>query len=260
MPARASKHDKKASEQLARAAYHHGKAAELGETGRYETALQHAQTARTHSLQASIQAEKALQAHVEHIHLLMHEADHRAKNMLNLVQTIARLTAASDPENFLRSFTERIQALATNQNLLVQNERKGVAVIDLICAQLAHLGNLIGVRIALHGARNLRLKAAVCEVIGLALHELATNATKYGALSVESGGVDVSWGVDGDMFTMSWIEHDGPPVSPPDRTGFGSTVITSLAKLTIGGEAQLEHQPSGTIWYLTCPAENALKR
>jgi two-component sensor histidine kinase len=122
------------------------------------------------------------------------------------------------------------------------------------------LGNLIGVRIALHGARNLRLKAAVCEVIGLALHELATNATKYGALSVESGGVDVSWGVDGDMFTMSWIEHDGPPVSPPDRTGFGSTVITSLAKLTIGGEAQLEHQPSGTIWYLTCPAENALKR
>ena len=260
MPAKASKHDKKASEQLARAAYHHGQAAELGETGRYETALEHAQTARSHRLQAAIQAEKALQAHVEHIHLLMHEADHRAKNMLNLVQTIARLTAASDPESFIMRFIERIQALAANHKLLVQSEWKGVAVTDLIFAQLAHLGNLIGVRIVLRGPRNLRLKAGACEVIGLALHELATNATKYGALSVESGGVDVSWGVDGDMFTMSWIEHDGPPVSPPERTGFGSTVITSLAKLTIGGEAQLEHEPSGTIWHLTCPVANALKR
>jgi two-component sensor histidine kinase len=111
-----------------------------------------------------------------------------------------------------------------------------------------------------HGPRNLFLKAAACEVIGLALHELATNATKYGALSVESGGVDVNWGVDGDMFTMSWIEHDGPAVSPPERTGFGSTVVTSLAKLTIGGEAQLEHVSSGTIWRLTCRAANALKR
>jgi HEPN domain-containing protein len=133
MPARASKHDKKASEQLARAAYHHGKAAELGETGRYETALQHAQTARTHSLQASIQAEKALQAHVEHIHLLMHEADHRAKNMLNLVQTIARLTAASDPENFLRSFTERIQALAN------QSEFTGPERAEGSCCNRSHM-------------------------------------------------------------------------------------------------------------------------
>jgi two-component sensor histidine kinase len=87
----------------------------------------------------------------------------------------------------------------------------------------------------------------------------ATNAIKYGALSVDSGGVDVSWRAAGNMFTMSWIEHDGPPVSPPERTGFGSTVITSLAKLTIGGQAQLEHAPSGTTWGLTCPAENALE-
>jgi two-component sensor histidine kinase len=200
-----------------------------------------------------------LNAHIEYIHLLMREADHRAKNMLGLVQAVARQTAAGEPENFISRFTERIQALAANHDLLVRNEWQGVAVADLIRTQLAHFADLIGVRIALHGPPNLRLNAAACEVIGLVLHELATNATKYGALSVDGGGIDVSWGVEGDMFTMSWIEHDGPSVSRPERTGFGSTVITSLPELTIGGEAQLEHAPSGTTWRLTCPATNVLE-
>jgi two-component sensor histidine kinase len=254
---KAAGHHIKASEHLVRAAYHHGKAAK--ELERHDTAVDHAQMARTHRLQAAGHAEKALKAHVEHIHLLMREADHRSKNVLGLVQAVARQTAAGEPENFIRSFTERMQALAANHDLLVRNEWHGVAVADLIRTQLAHFGDLIGVRIALRGPANLRLNAAACEVIGLALHELATNAAKYGALSVDGGGVDVSWGVEGDMFTMSWIEHDGPPVSPPKQTGFGSTVITSLPELTIGGEAQLEHAPSGTTWRLTCPAGDALE-
>jgi two-component sensor histidine kinase len=61
------------------------------------------------------------------------------------------------------------------------------------------------------------------------------------------------------MFAMNWIERDGPPVSRPERPGFGSTVITSLAKLTIGGEAELDYEPSGVTWRLTCPAANALE-
>src|SRR5215467_966789 len=260
MSDKAADHHKKASEHLVRAAYHHRKAANHGEIGRHETAVDHAQTARTHRLQAAGHAEKALKAQVEYIHLLMREADHRAKNMLGLVQAVARQTAAGEPENFISRFTERIQALAANHDLLVRNEWQGVAVADLIRTQLAHFADLIGVRITLHGPPNLRLNAAASEVIGLALHELATNATKYGALSVDGGGVDVSWGVEGDMFTMSWIEHEGPPVSPPKRIGFGSALITSLPELTIGGEAQLEHEPSGTTWRLTCPAANALER
>jgi two-component sensor histidine kinase len=255
---KAAEHHKKAEEHLVRAAYHHGKAAEEFEG--YETALDHGQMARNHRLQGAAHAEKALKAHVEHIHLLMHEADHRAKKMLSLVQAIARQTAAGEPENFIRSFSERMETLAANHDLLVRNEWQGVAVADLIRTQLAHFGNPIGVRIALHGPKNLRLKAAACEVIGLALHELATNAAKYGALSVDSGRVDVSWGVDGDMFTMTWIERDGPTVSSPERIGFGSTVITSLPELTIGGEAQLEHAPSGTTWRLTCPSAEVLER
>jgi two-component sensor histidine kinase len=260
MSDKAADHHKKASEQLARAAYHHRKAANHGESGRHETAVHHGETARALRLQAAGHAEKALRAHVEYIHLLMHEVDHRAKNMLGLVQAVARQTAAGQPENFIRSFSERIQALAANHDLLLRNEWQGVAVADLIRTQLAHFGDLIGVRMALDGPTNLRLNAGACEVIGLALHELATNAAKYGALSVDGGRIDISWGVDGDMFTMSWIEHEGPPVSRPERAGFGSALITSLPELTVGGQARLEHAPSGTTWRLTCPAANVLQR
>ncbi len=194
-------------------------------------------------------------AHEEHVHLLMREINHRAKNMLSLVQAIARQTAARDPEDFIGHFTERIQALAANQDLLIRNDWRGVDVEDLARAQLAHFADLVGFRIAVHGPK-LRLTAAAAQAIGLALHELATNAGKYGALSVDSGHVDVGWRIDGDIFAMNWTERNGPPVSQPERRGFGSTVIEPMAKRTVGGEVQLDYAPSGLMWGLTCPAAN----
>jgi two-component sensor histidine kinase len=188
----------------------------------------------------------------------MREVNHRAKNMLSLVQAIARQTAVREPEDFIGCFTERIQALAANQDLLVQNEWQGVDVEDLVRAQLAHFADLVGSRIAVQGP-NLRLNAVAAQAIGLALHELATNAGKYGALSTGRGGVDVSWRTDGDALTMSWTEHDGPSVSPPGRQGFGTTVIASMAKRTVDGEVALDYAPSGLAWRLTCPAANALE-
>src|SRR5215475_5210076 len=92
-------------------------------------------------------------AHEEHVHLLMREINHRAKNLLSLVQAIARQTAAREPEDFIECFTERIQALAANQDLLVQNEWQGVDVGDLVRAQLAHFADLIGSRIAVSGPK-----------------------------------------------------------------------------------------------------------
>jgi two-component sensor histidine kinase len=198
-------------------------------------------------------------AHEEHVHLLMREVNHRAKNMLSLVQVIARQTAASGPEDFIGHFTERIQALAANQDLLIRNEWRGVDMEDLARAQLAHFADLVGSRIAVDGPK-LRLNAAAAQAIGLALHELATNAGKYGALSVDSGHVDVGWRSDGDIFAMSWAERNGPPVSQPERHGFGSTVVESMAKRTVAGEVQLDYAPSGLMWALTCPVENALER
>ena len=198
-------------------------------------------------------------AHEEQVRFLMREVNHRAKNMLSLVQAIARQTAAREPEDFIGRFTERIRARAANQDLLVRNEWQGVDVEELVRAQLAYFADFVGSRIAVRGPK-LRLNASAAQAIGLALHELATNAGKYGALSTDVGHVEVGWGVDGDIFAMSWIERNGPPVRHPERHGFGSTVIDSMAKRTVCGEVELDYAPSGVEWRLTCAAANALER
>src|SRR5467141_3024502 len=156
-------------------------------------------------------------------HLLMREINHRAKNKLSVVDAIAHQTATRNPEDFVERFSERIQALSANQDLLVRNEWNGVEIEDLVRAQLALFADLIGSRIAVHGPK-LRFKAASAQAIGLALHELATNAGKYGALSTDTGRVDVSWASDGETLTMSWTEREGPLVSAPTRRGFGTIV------------------------------------
>jgi PAS domain S-box-containing protein len=194
----------------------------------------------------------------EQVHLLMREMSHRGKNMLSLVQAIARQTAAADPEHFVDRFTDRIQALAANQDLLAQASWHGVDVDDLVRTQLAHFSDLFGYRISLTDPK-LRLNGAAAQAIGMALHELATNAGKYGALSTDAGRVDIAWRLDGDVFRMDWTERHGPPVKPPERRGFGSTVIEAMTKRAVGGEVQLEYDPAGVAWHLTCPAANAVE-
>jgi two-component sensor histidine kinase len=113
------------------------------------------------------------------------------------VQAIARQTVAHQPEDFVSRFTERIEALAANQDLLVRNKWQGIGVENLARAQLAHFADLIGTRINFNGPK-LDLNAAAAQAIGLALHELATNAGKYGALSMDAGRVDIAWGTEGN--------------------------------------------------------------
>jgi NO-binding membrane sensor protein with MHYT domain/two-component sensor histidine kinase len=204
------------------------------------------------------QANDELMAAEEQVRLLMREMHHRGKNTLSLVQAIARQTATSGPEHFVERFTHRIQALATNQDLLVQTRWQGVDVDDLVRAQLAHFSDLMGYRISFNGP-NLRLNGVAAQSIGMALHELATNAGKYGALSTDAGRVDVVWRVDSAIFKMAWTERQGPPVTPPDGRGFGSTVVEAMAKRAVNGEVQLEFDPAGVVWHLSCPAANALE-
>jgi PAS domain S-box-containing protein len=191
-------------------------------------------------------------------HLLMREINHRAKNILSVVDAIAHQTATRNPEDFIERFTERIQALSANQDLLVRNEWNGVEIADLVRAQLAHFADLIGSRIAVHGPK-LRLKGASAQAIGLALHELATNAGKYGALSTDTGRVDIGWGIEGDNLVMSWTEREGPPVSAPKRRGFGTIVMEAMAERSVDGAVDLDYAPSGLTWRLTCPTANALE-
>jgi PAS domain S-box-containing protein len=195
----------------------------------------------------------------EREHLLMREISHRGKNMLSVVHSIAQQTATRNPEDFIHSFSERIQALSTNQDLLIRSEWKGVEIEDLARAQLAPFGDLIGSRIAVCGP-TLRLNAASAQAVGLALHELTTNAGKYGALSKETGRLDVGWATEGEIFKMSWTEQGGPQVSPPQRRGFGTILIQEMAERSVDGKVDLEYAPSGVTWRLTCPAVNALEQ
>jgi PAS domain S-box-containing protein len=194
----------------------------------------------------------------EREHLLMREINHRAKNMLSVVDAIAHQTATKTREDFIERFSERIQALAANQDLLIRDAWHGVEIEDLVRAQLAPFADLIGSRIVVRGPE-LRLNAASAQAIGLALHELATNAGKYGALSTDTGGVDIRWGTDADTFTMRWIEREGPLVSTPHHRGFGTTVMEAMAERTLTGKVELLYPPSGVTWRLTCPAANALE-
>jgi PAS domain S-box-containing protein len=194
----------------------------------------------------------------EREHLLMREINHRAKNLLSVVDAIAHQTAAQNPEDFVERFSERIRALSANQDLLVRNEWRGVDVQDLARAQLAHFADLIGSRIAVHGPE-LRLKAAGAQAIGLALHELATNAGKYGALSTNAGLVDIGWGIDDGTFIINWTERNGPPVSAPKQRGFGTVVMETMAARTVDGTVNLDYAPSGLTWRLTCGAADALE-
>jgi two-component sensor histidine kinase len=188
----------------------------------------------------------------------MREINHRAKNILSLVQAIARQTTARDRDDFIARFTERLQALAANQDLLVRNKWQGIDMEDLVRAQLAPFAELIGPRISVSGQR-LHLNASAAQALGLAIHELATNAGKYGSLSTDAGHVDIDWRLDGEILAMNWVERDGPPVRQPERQGFGTTVITAMVKQTLDGEIQLDYALSGLAWHLTCPAANALE-
>jgi PAS domain S-box-containing protein len=194
----------------------------------------------------------------EREHLFMREINHRAKNMLSVVDAIAHQTATRTPEDFVERFSERIQALSANQDLLIRNAWHGVEIEDLVRAQLAPFADLIGSRIVVRGPM-LRLNAASSQAIGLALHELATNASKYGALSKDGGRLHIGWYTEGETFTMSWTECDGPPVSLPQRRGFGTIVMLELAERSVNGTVDLEYAPSGVTWRLTCPAANALE-
>ncbi len=192
-------------------------------------------------------------------HLLVREMHHRVKNILTVVDAIAHRTAAENPEDFTKRFSERIRALSANQDLLFRHDWKGVDVEELVRAQLSHLGDLIGSRIFVDGPK-LRFNTVGAQAVGLALHELATNASKYGALSTDRGRVDVRWNLSDNAFTMSWTEREGPSVSAPKRRGFGTMVIERMAESSLGGTVNLDYAPSGLTWCLTCPARNPLER
>ena len=182
----------------------------------------------------------------ENRQMLMNEVNHRGKNLLSVVKVIARQTALRSPESFLEAFGERLQALAANQDILVNNDWQQVELETLVRGQIRHFA-AISERISVVGPP-VNVSAHAAQAIGMAIHELATNAAKYGSLSNDVGRVTISWLVDGDDFFMSWREQDGPAVSTPTSNGFGTTVIKQLTASSLSADVELTYAPTGVVW------------
>jgi PAS domain S-box-containing protein len=196
--------------------------------------------------------------------LLMRELNHRTKNIFSVVLAMAQRTVASSPQEFVSRFSERIQGLSASHDLLVRNEWQSVPLAQLVRSQLAHFGDLLESRISVRGP-DLRITVAAAQAIGIALHELATNAGKYGALSTGTGHVDIAWrlegaGAGGRRFIMEWREDGGPTVVAPTRRGFGWSVLCQLTKVSLGADVTLEFAPTGVVWRLGCPADRVRGR
>ncbi|WP_152569501.1 MULTISPECIES: PAS domain-containing protein [Sphingomonas] len=173
--------------------------------------------------------------------LLAREVDHRAKNLLAVVQSVVQLTRADDSEQLKAGITGRIQSLARAHSLLAESRWEGVELTALAREEVAPYAEESDGRITLQGPR-LTLRPAAAQSIALVLHELATNAAKYGALSADSGRIDLSWCIEPDGgLLLVWQERGGPPgpEQPPSRSGFGSRLI----------KASVERQLRGTLAY-----------
>ena len=196
------------------------------------------------------------QRYEEHIRYLMREVNHRSKNLLTVVASMARQTARQGSLlDFADHFSQRLLGLAASHDLIVEGKWTGVTVEDLVKSQLRHLAqDVVGERVEIEGP-DLMLSPAAAQGIGMALHELSTNAIKYGSLSVPDGTVAIRWSSDPDeqTFHIRWSEHDGPPVSIPQSSGFGRTVIEKMAAISVGGEVVLEYAHTGVVWTLVAP-------
>ena len=202
-----------------------------------------------------ISARKATEEH--HI-FLMNELAHRSNNQLAIVQAMAAQTAlqAESLDQFQKVFAKRLRGIAISTNLLVSGDWSNVPLRDLVHRQLEPFGFEAGRLIS--AGPDVFLRSEAAEAIGLALHELATNSTKYGAWSVPDGIVTIQWALSKNeseigQVELTWTEAGGPDVTPPTRTGFGHEVIEGMVAHTLGGTVELKFNVEGLSWTLTFP-------
>lgn len=183
--------------------------------------------------------------------LLAREVDHRARNALAVVQAIVRLTRATTAQTYVTAVEGRIRALSQAHTLLSQSRWEGADVGRLIDEELApYRGG--GARVKIVG-RSTFLEPDKAQTLALALHELATNSAKYGALSNSDGELDISWQTEAGLFTLLWRENGGPPVRAPAEHGFGTKIINASIKHQMGGDVALDWRPEGLHCTLSIP-------
>jgi PAS domain S-box-containing protein len=188
--------------------------------------------------------------------LLTREVDHRAKNALAVVQAALRLTPKDDAAAYAAAVEGRVAALARAHTLLAEARWSGA---DLRALAQAEMGAFLP-GTTLDGPP-VTLSPAAAQAFSMALHELATNATKHGALSVLGGRVKLAWSVDSaaGLLRLRWSEHDGPPIqAPPERRGFGTRVIEATIRNQLGGSVTRSWRPTGLVGELDVPLARAV--
>jgi two-component sensor histidine kinase len=195
----------------------------------------------------------------EQLRTAANELGHRLKNLVAVIQSIARQTMrqSATMSDFEARFSGRLGALGRSLDLLIANDWRGARLDALVRSELATFGSLDGAQISMQGAP-LHLKPDAARSIGLALHELATNATKYGALSVPEGNVTVHWKLASRggrrRLLMTWQESGGPIVTEPTCWGFGRQVVQQIPAQALTGNVTHEFLPHGVRWALDIPA------
>ena len=196
------------------------------------------------------------QRHEEHINFVMRELSHRSKNILSVVQSMAMQVARQSDsfEDFFAGYSSRLCAFAETHDLLINGDWRGADIRDLIRVHLAPFHNVRENSLDVEGPE-LKLNPKAAEQIGLAFHELATNAVKHGALSASSGSVKIRWDfstgeLHDPLLRIVWEEVGGPRVGQPQRQGFGDIVLTKVVPGTLQGQASLEFKSQGVKWEL----------
>lgn len=189
----------------------------------------------------------------QRIELLLQEVNHRSKNMLAIIQSLARRRDAHRPD-FVERLEKRIAGIAANQDVLVRRAWSKIPLMEMIEAQLRSLGES-GEQVSCQGPE-VNLSPGAAEALAMAFHEMGTNALKYGSLSVPEGKVEIRWSVEGTdkdaVFRISWTETGGPPASPPSEPGFGTRIIIEVPKVKLDGRIETSYDSSGFRWNLEC--------
>ena len=195
----------------------------------------------------------------QHIRTLLGELAHRSKNLLTVIQVMARRSVSPElsSSDFVDSFIERLSGLAQSHDLLAREDWRGISMQELVTSQIGHLNSDLSARLFTDGPEIVLIPVAA-QNLGMAVHELSTNAVKYGALSVDGGEVHISWSVfqdenGRDRLRLAWVERGGPKVVEPTRRGFGRFVIEAIAARALSGSVELRFDPEG----VSCAIEGA---
>jgi PAS domain S-box-containing protein len=194
----------------------------------------------------------------EHLAFTLRELSHRTKNLLAVVQGLSHMIArrSDDIEDFEARLSGCIQAIACSHDLLVQHDWQGATLEELLQAQLAPFGGIDGLRFVARGPQ-VYLRPPAMQSLGLIVHELATNATKHGALSAPAGSVAIEWTRDAERngARLIWRERGGPLVLPPTRRGFGQVVFERIGA-SLDGDIATDFPPEGFVCAVNIGPQN----